>query len=103
MRPANQQQAERHMQHLLNRKIPGNRQTKVKEHTRRAKRIAGTIWNRFQVGPYQYKLKHLKWYMDTQIQHLKPATQYRYGLTINSIVLALNKGPHWTNQLKKWK
>jgi len=99
MRPANQQQAERHMEHLLSRKIPGNRQTKVKEHTRRARRIAAAIWKRFQVGPYQYKLKHLKWYMDTQTCHLKPYTRYRYWLTLKYITSALGKETSWASQL----
>ncbi|MEE8060092.1 MAG: hypothetical protein V3T17_20005 [Pseudomonadales bacterium] len=58
MRPANQQQAMQHMAHLLNRKLTGNRHAKVKEHTKRAQHIAAIIWKRFQVGPYQYQLKH---------------------------------------------
>ena len=70
MRPANQHQAEKHMEHLLSRKLTGNRHTKVKEHTQRAKRIAATIWVRFQVGPYQYQLKHLRWYLQTQTKQL---------------------------------
>ncbi|MGH1462916.1 MAG: hypothetical protein ACRBB6_12855 [Neptuniibacter sp.] len=101
MRPANQQQAERHMEHLLNRKLKGDRSTRVKEHTQRAKKIAALIWKRFQVGPYQYQLKHLKWYMDTKIRHLKPDTQYRHWLTVKNILKALNKEEGWMNQLKK--
>ena len=49
MRPANQQQAERHMEHLMNRKLKGNRGTRVKEHTQRAKKIAAVIWTRFHL------------------------------------------------------
>lgn len=100
MRPANQQQAERHMEHLMNRKLKGNRGTRVKEHTHRAKKIAAVIWTRFQVGPYQYQLKHLKWYLNTQIQHLTPNTRYRYWLTIKNIVNALNKENNWEAQLQ---
>ncbi len=55
-----------HMEHLLNRKLKGNRGTRVKEHTQRAKKIAAVIWTRFHVGPYQYQVKHLKWYLDTK-------------------------------------
>ena len=100
MRPANQQQAERHMEYLLNRKLKGNRSTRVKEHTHRAKKIAAMIWTRFHVGPYQYQLKHLKWYMDTRIRHLKPDTQYRHWLTIKNIVDVLNKEDNWEAQLQ---
>lgn len=99
MRPANQQQAERHMEHLLNRKLEGNRGTRVKEHTQRAKKIAASIWKRFQVGPYQYRLKHLRWYLQVQTRHLKPSTRYRYWLTIKNILRALNKEAAWIHRL----
>ena len=95
MRPANQQQAVRHMEYLLKRKVKGNRRTRVKEHMNRAKRIAIVIWVRFQVGPYQYQLKHLVWYLNTQTLHLKPATRYRDWLTLQQIIYSLNKADTW--------
>ena len=101
MRPANQQQATQHMEHLLNRKLKGNRSTRVKEHTQRAKKIAAFIWKRFQVGPYQYQLKHLKWYLDTQIRLFKAATQYRHWLTVKNIIIALGKESDWIGGLGK--
>ena len=99
MRPANQHQAMQHMEHLLSRKLTGDRQTRVKEHTKRAKHIAAIIWWRFQVGPYQYQVKHLKWYLQTQTGHLKPNTRYRYWLTIKNIIYALNWESDWMGQL----
>ena len=95
MRPANQQQAIRHMDHLLSRKIKGNRQTRVKEHFNRAKRIAIAIWVRFQVGPYQYQYKHLRWYMEIYIKDLTPNTRYRHWLTIRLIVCSRKKNLNW--------
>lgn len=95
MRPANQQQAVRHMEYLLKRRIKGNRQTCVKEHMDRAKRIAIAIWRRFQVGPYQYKHKHLRWYMEIYTKDLTPNTRYRHWLTIKYIVCSLNKDVDW--------
>ena len=103
MCPANQQQAKQHMEHLLNRKLKGNRSTRVKEHTQRAKKIAALIWKRFQVGPYQYQLKHLKWYLDTKIRHLKAATQYRHWLTVKNITIVLDKEIEWLGQLHDLK
>jgi hypothetical protein len=100
MRPANQHQAEQHMQHLLNRKLKGNRSTKVKEHTTRAKLIAATIWQRFNVGPYQYQVKHLCWYLTNKTPQLKPASRYRHWLTIRNIVAARNKSADWLGQLQ---
>jgi len=100
MRPANQYQAEQHMKHLLTRKLKGKRSTKVKEHTKRAIRIAGSIWHRFQIGPYQYQLKHLKWYLSTQTQHLSINTRYRHWLSIKYIAIALGKAPIWCDELQ---
>lgn len=91
------------MEHLLNRKLNGNRSARVKEHTQRAKKIAAVIWTRFQVGPYQYQLKHLKWYMDTKIRHLKPDTQYRHWLTVKNITIVLDKEIEWLGQLHDLK
>ena len=96
MRPANQQQAVRHMEYLLKRRIKGNRQTCVKEHINRAKRIAIVIWVRFQVGPYQYQLKHLRWYIEVCMRDLAPNTRYRHWLTIRHIVRALDKNTRWS-------
>ena len=95
MRPANPHQTRQHMSHLLNRKLKGNRHTRVREHTRRAQNIAAIIWRQFQVGPYQYRVKHLRWYLETQTTHLKPATRYRYWLTTKNITWALHKEADW--------
>ena len=83
------------MEHLLKRKIKGNRQTCVKEHKGRAKRIAIAIWRRFQVGPYQYKHKHLRWYIEIYTKGLTPNTRYRHWITIRHIVTSLDKNAVW--------
>ena len=95
MRPANPQQAQQHMRHLLGKKITGRRGTRVKEHTTRALTIAEVIYRQYQVGPYQYKLHHLLWYLNTHIQSLKQSSQYRHWLTIRIIVMALDKEEQW--------
>jgi hypothetical protein len=100
MRPANQYQAEKQMEYLLKRKIKGNRRTKVKEHLKRGKRIAAAIWTRFKVGPYQYQLKHLQWYVSTQTLHFSSNTRYRHWLTIRNIIIALGKEDFWISRLQ---
>ena len=95
MRPANQQQAIRHMDHLLERKLSGNRNTKVKEHRTRAKQAAVVLWQRFHVGPYQYQLKHMHWYIEVYTKDLAPNTRYRHLLTVRNITQALNKNAKW--------
>ncbi|TQV78014.1 hypothetical protein FKG94_13080 [Exilibacterium tricleocarpae] len=100
MRPANAQQAVQHMEHLLARKLTGKRSSRVREHLNRAKRIAAIIHYQFQVGPYQYQVKHLRWYLATQTAQLKPAARYRHWLTIKYCVYALNKEAHWMGVLQ---
>jgi hypothetical protein len=99
MRPANIPQLQQQMQKLLARKILGRRATKVKEHRKRAAAIADTLYRRFQVGPYQYQLKHILWYLTTHTQSLKPETRYRHWLTIQHILNALNKKELWAYHL----
>ena len=92
------------MEHLLARKLTGGRSSRVKEHLNRAKRIAVIIYSRFQIGPYQYQIKHLRWYLFTQTHQLKPATRYRHWLTIKNIVVVLNGNADWLGQLQgSWK
>jgi len=95
MRPANPQQAQQHMRHLLGKKITGRRGTRVKEHTDRALKIADVLYRHDQVGPYQYRLHHLLWYLNTHIQNLKPSSQYRHWLTVRLIVQALSEWERW--------
>ena len=95
MRPASSEQAQQQMRKLLGRKIPGRRAAKVKEHTKRALQIADILYRQFQVGPYQYRQKHLKWYLNTHIQALTPASQYRHWLTLKIILVALDKEKLW--------
>lgn len=100
MRPANHHKAERQMHNLLIRRLPGKKQTAVNEHLKRAKQIALILWKYDKVGPYQYQLKHLQWYLTTQINTLKPASQYRHWLTVERILKALNKYKDWQSHLQ---
>lgn len=61
--PANQHQAARIARDLLVRRLPGSRRGTVKAHLQRAELIAESIWRRWQVGPYQWQAKHLRWYL----------------------------------------
>lgn len=103
MRPANPQQARRHMRHVLGKKITGRRRARVKEHTERALTIAEVLYRQFQVGPYQYNLRHLEWYLGTRTQALKPSSRYRHWLTVRLIVQALNQWEKWQAVLENHK
>ncbi len=97
--PSNQQQAARIARDLLVRRLPGSRRGSVRAHLQRAGLIAETIWRRWQLGPYQWQVKHLRWYLVEKMQHLTSGTRYRHWLTVRLLVLALLTGEHWLPQL----
>ncbi len=97
--PSNQQQAARVARDLLVRRLPGSRRGSVRAHLQRAELIAETIWRRWQVGPYQWQVKHLRWYLVEKTEHLTSGTCYRHWLTVRLLVLALLTGEHWLPQL----
>ena len=99
-RPANQQTAGRAAHALLVRRLPGSRRGSVRAHLQRTAHIADGIWRRWQVGPHQWQVKHLRWYLITQAGGFTPGTRYRYWLTVRALIYALGKGEHWLPQLQ---
>ncbi len=95
MSSASQQHAQYEVYRLLYRKLPGHRSGIVKEHLTRAQHIAKTIWQHHQRTVYNLQVKHLRWYLQKHTRQMKPATRYRYWLTIRNIVYALNKETDW--------
>ena len=98
--PANQNEAARIAKGLLVRRLPGSRRGTVRAHLQRAELIAETIWRRWQVGPYQWQIKHLRWYLVEKTKHLTPGTRYRHWLTVRVLVFALRTGEDWLPHLK---
>lgn len=96
---ANQQQAGRIARNLLIRRLPGSRHGTVRAHLQRAAIIAETIWRRWQVGPYQLQVKHLRWYLVEKTSHLTTGTRYRHWLTVRLLVLALTREEDWLPRL----
>ncbi len=96
----NQQAAVRNARALLARRLPGSRRGSVRAHIQRAERIAGRIWRRWQVGPFQWQVKHLRWYLVTHTEGFMPSTRYRYWLTTRALIYALGREEHWLVQLQ---
>jgi hypothetical protein len=44
-------------------------------------------------------MHHMLWYLDSHTKPLSPATRYRHWLTIQIIVLALQRERDWKNHL----
>ena len=99
-RPASPQSAASSAKALLVRRLPGSRRGSVRAHLQRAERITDKIWRRWQVGPHQWQVKHLRWYLTTQTNSFTPGTRYRYWLTIRALIYALGREEHWLVQLQ---
>jgi hypothetical protein len=99
MRPANAKQSAAKARALLNRRLPGPRRTTVRAHLRRAERIAKLIYQRWQVGPYQWQVKHVRWYLERRTEHLRPSARYRHWLTLRLLVVALGRDADWNLHL----
>ncbi|MEM8816801.1 MAG: hypothetical protein AAGE85_13325 [Pseudomonadota bacterium] len=71
--------------------MPGSRRGTVRRHLTRAEHIARTIYRRWQVGPYQWRLKHVRWYLVECTNHHTGSTRYRHWLTVRQLIFALDR------------
>ncbi|MCP4300150.1 MAG: hypothetical protein GY783_06180 [Gammaproteobacteria bacterium] len=90
-RPANHRAAARIARSLLVNRLPGSRRGSVRQHLARGGHIAQTIWRRWQVGPYQWRLKHIRWYLQEHTGEYTNSTRYRHWLTVRLLILALDR------------
>lgn len=90
-RPANHRMAAHQAKSLLTKRLPGSRRGTVRQHLARSQRIAELIWRRWHVGPGQWRLKHIRWYLLTRTAHLGSGTRYRHWLTVRLLIMALDK------------
>ncbi len=88
-RPANHRAAARQARALLANRLPGSRRGTVRQHIIRSERIAEAIWRRWQVGVYQWRLKHVLWYLQHCTDQYADGTRYRYWLTVRLLILSL--------------
>ena len=67
-------------------------------HLRRAETVTEVIYQRWKVGIWRWKEKHVLWYTNVYIADFSQATRYQYGLTVRRICRATrrkfaNRGP----------
>jgi len=89
-RRGNQWAAARQAKGLLAKRLPGSRRGTVRHHLVRAGHIASLIWRRWQVGPDQWRLKHLRWYLEEQTGQYTHGTRYRHWLTVRLLIMSLD-------------
>jgi hypothetical protein len=68
-------------------------------HRVRAGHIAEVIWRRWQVGPGQWELKHVHWYLLEKTDHYASGTRYRHWLTVRLLILCLGHAGDWLDHL----
>ena len=69
------------------------------EHLGRGRLIAEGIWQRWQVGPWQWRLKHFRWFLERRTEHLRPWERYKYWLTMLKVLEARKKADAWRRAL----
>ena len=99
MNPSNHWQARTQIHIMMIQKITGRSPRTKKEILRTYENIAEQIWRRWQVGPYRWKLKNLRWYLEVKTKNFAPGTRYRHWLRIAEVILVLNKYEQWEKRL----
>lgn len=84
---------------LLLHSLPG-KFSNCKRRGEMAGRIAEAIWKRWKVGIWQWRLKHLQWYLDMYLEAAAPSTRYKYWNAVRAVLLALGR-PHLVDCLAK--
>jgi len=85
---------------LLKRAQPG-KNSGVKAHIKRGQRIASRIEERWRISePYQWKVKHLQWFLKADTAALSPASRYDYWRTARVIAAALGHWHDWEPHLR---
>lgn len=97
--PRNADQAGRMAAQLLKRSRPGH-SVAVRRECQRAAAVAGVIWTRWHVGPWQWQCKHVRWFLEHHLNQYQGWTRYRYWLTIERLLCAVGKLEDWRVHLK---
>lgn len=99
MTPANHNQAAWQVERLLRHALPGNSQS-VGRHVRRMRRVTELIWKRFQVGPWQWQLKHIRWALCHALRDLSAASRYDYWRSIERTLIVIERHVEWLPHLE---
>ena len=63
--------------------------------------MQAVIQNNFDLNnPWNWQLKHVRWFLERHLQGQAPATRYYYQLTVRLIVRRLGKERDWYGHLR---
>ena len=91
MNPASQPEAAYQAKQILREHVRRLAPATRRRHLARIEQFAGTVWARWQVGPYRLRCKHVRWYMEVPLHDCAPQTRYLHWLTIRRLIIALRK------------
>ena len=97
--PRNAEEAGRVAKRLLSRSMRGGSVT-VRTECERAARAAAVIWCRWQVGPWQWQQKHIRWFLEHRTTEYSAWTRYRYWLTVERMLRVIKRYDDWAPGLK---
>lgn len=97
--PRSAEEAGRVAARLLKRSLAG-RPRSVRGECERGARVAAAIWTRWQVGPWQWQCKHVRWFLEHRTTHYGDWTRYRYWLTVERLLKVTGKADNWRPRLE---
>ena len=83
---------------LLKRAMPGE-SARTKAECNRVARVAAEVWRQWRVGPWQWKCKHVRWFLEHRTAQYSPCIRYRYWLTVARLLHLIGKWHDWRAQL----
>jgi hypothetical protein len=100
MKPRNAQHAADQARRLLKPALTRIGPVATREHNARASTMACAIFERWHVGPYSWKAKHLRWFLTYVGGIQAPSTRYRFWLTVRRLLVALDRERDWAPHLR---
>jgi hypothetical protein len=99
MKPRNAEHAADQARKVLKPVLTGLGSVAKREHDARAATIARAIFERWHVGPYGWKVKHLRWFLTYVGNVQSRSTRYRFWLTMRRLLVALGRERDWSAHL----
>ena len=89
-RPSDEFQAGKEATRILEKALSGKRAS-VARRGQAAKNIARAIWRRWKIGPWQWKLKHVAWYLTHEIIDLSPSAKYDKWRAVRTVLAGIGR------------
>jgi hypothetical protein len=85
---------------MLRRSLPGSGRA-VRDHIRRGDQIVQVIEARWGVDhPHQWKMKHVRWYLDVGTAELATSTRYDHWRTVRALLASMGRLRDWEPRLR---